>query len=342
MPTQSAFRAICNAELGKPYIWGASGPAAFDCSGVAQFLLEKLDLDPPGDQTAEGLYRTFRKPGRGTSVALAEAALGDLVFFGGDTAVTHVGLAWGGGDMIEAGGGGRATTTPAIARRQGAEVRIRPITRRKDRVAILRPAALAWTAETGHVALEALAAGFGRYEGTPLTEWLSDGRHMQLKRSYAYVAENGTGWPVPSEAIVDGASIPPPFWSVIGGPFEGLYRDASIVHDYYCDVKTRAWRDTHRMFYEAMRCSGVGAVKAKVMYYAVYRFGPKWALAADAMLELPAALEAVATPAAAPLASDSFDPDSAQADVRTIVATDPDLAGIEALADTRAATRGSA
>jgi hypothetical protein len=30
------------------------------------------------------------------------------------------------------------------------------------------------------------------------------------------------------------------------------------------------------MFYNAMRCSGVHEVKAKVMYYAVYKFGPHW------------------------------------------------------------------
>jgi hypothetical protein len=30
------------------------------------------------------------------------------------------------------------------------------------------------------------------------------------------------------------------------------------------------------MFYEACRCGGVGAVKAKTMYYAVFHFGPRW------------------------------------------------------------------
>lgn len=337
MPTQAQFREVCSAELGKPYIWGASGPAAYDCSGLAQALLAKLNLDPPGDQTAEGLYRYFLRSGRGNPVTLAESALGDLVFFGGTATVTHVGIAWGNGDMIEAGGGGRKTTSAAIARQQGAEVRIRPITRRKDRVAILRPAALEWQAALESV-LEAAAAGFGRFDGDAITKWLSDGRHMQLMQPMTYYAEDGSEWPVPADAIVDGASIPQPFWSVIGGPFEGLYREASIIHDFYCDTQTRAWRATHRMFYEAMRCKGVGAVRAKVMYYAVYRFGPRWALPGAAALELPGGLEAVAAPAApAPLASPSFDAPSAEADVRTIVAADPDLESIEALADARGA-----
>lgn len=36
------------------------------------------------------------------------------------------------------------------------------------------------------------------------------------------------------------------------------------------------WEDVHLMFYQACRCGGVGETKAKVMYYAVYNFGPRW------------------------------------------------------------------
>ena len=342
MPDQDEFRALCSAELGKPYIWGASGPESYDCSGLAQVLLERLDLDPPGDQTAEGLYRHFLRQGRSRAVSLSESTLGDLVFFGGDTAITHVGLGWGSGEMIEAGGGGRRTTTVAIARSQGAEVRVRAITRRRDRVAILRPAALQWADEVVGSALESVQE-FGSYEGTPLTEWLSDGRHMQLKRPFAYIGA-GERWPVPIEAIVDGASIPRPFWSVIGGPFEGQYRDASIVHDYYCDMKTRAWRATHRMFHDAMRCSGVGVTKAKIMFYAVYRFGPRWTLPSLESLGLESSgLESLELPAgvfagagAAPEAADSFDGPSATEDVQRIATDDPGLDEIEALADSHA------
>ena len=332
MPSMEEFRAICSAELGKPYIWGAQGPDAYDCSGLAQVLLERLNLDPPGDQTAEGLYRHFRAPGRSTQIALADSMLGDLVFFGGRASVTHVGLAWGQGMMIEAGGGGRTTTSAAIARQQGAEVRLRPITRRRDRIAILRPSALAWTESLTEGILEALAQ-FGSYEGTPLTEWLADGRHMQLKRPFTYIAQDGTAWPVPVDTIVDGASIPQPFWSVIGGPFEGKYRDASIVHDYYCDMKTRDWRETHRMFHAAMRCSGVGSTRAKIMFYAVYRFGPRWELPSAAGLEWPAALEAAPLKAAMPVASATFDPAIAASDVERILKDDLPLEAIEALAD---------
>ena len=66
-----------------------------------------------------------------------------------------------------------------------------------------------------------------------------------------------------------------------GGTLVREYRDASVIHDYFCDKRRqprRPWQQVHRVFYEAMRLSGVSVVKAKVMYAAVYRFGPRWNL----------------------------------------------------------------
>src|ERR1041385_4295059 len=51
--------------------------------------------------------------------------------------------------------------------------------------------------------------------------------------------------------VIDGASIPQPLWSFMGGPYEGKYLAASVVHDYYCSTRLEPWRDVHRMFYEA-------------------------------------------------------------------------------------------
>jgi Protein of unknown function (DUF1353) len=64
-------------------------------------------------------------------------------------------------------------------------------------------------------------------------------------------------------------------WSVIGGPFEGLYRNASVIHDVACAEQKRAWYMVHRAFYHMM-ASGLGPVQAKIMYAAVYHFGPRW------------------------------------------------------------------
>lgn len=330
---QDQWRALCEQELGKPYVWGAEGPEAYDCSGFVQCALQLLGLDPSGDQTAEGLYRFFDR-GRSTEVTVQQSRLGDLAFFGSDESISHVALAWGDEKMLEAGGGGRTTTSIAIAREQGAEVRIRPIARRADLVAILRPSALQWPRNSTVATVES-PGGHGSFiNAPPLTEWLDDGRNMRLKRPFGFVEEGGREWPVPSETIVDGASIPRVFWSLIGGPFEGVYRNASVVHDYYCDVQTRPWRDTHRVFLEAMRCSSVSEIRAKIMYYAVYRFGPRWTTGPAAMAE---AFQMTAGPTSVPtpLPVEPFDEASFEADASRINEQDLDIAAIEALADAR-------
>lgn len=103
-----------------------------------------------------------------------------------------------------------------------------------------------------------------------------DGRRFVLEDDFAYVDRKGVQWLAPTNLLTDGASIPSIFWSVIGGPWDGLYREAAVVHDAYCCAQTAPWQDVHRMFYEAMRCSGVAWVQAKTMFYAVWVGGPRW------------------------------------------------------------------
>jgi hypothetical protein len=85
-----------------------------------------------------------------------------------------------------------------------------------------------------------------------------------------------TVWTAPAGTYTDGASIPSIFWSVIGGPFEGKYRDAAVNHDYECCVQQHRWQDVHRMFYDGMMARGVEFWRASLMYFAVYFFGPRW------------------------------------------------------------------
>jgi hypothetical protein len=82
--------------IGRPYVWGAEGPNAFDCSGLTQYVFQKFGVELPrraisqskvGDRTGDRLQR------------------GDLLFFSSDarqSLVTHVGIYEGGGRMIEA------------------------------------------------------------------------------------------------------------------------------------------------------------------------------------------------------------------------------------------------
>lgn len=116
----------------------------------------------------------------------------------------------------------------------------------------------------------------GNYTGRLVLHPLPDGRRMQVLEKFGFLEEDGLHWNVPPQTIVDGATIPRPLWSLVGGPFEGKYRDASVVHDYYCDVRSADWRAVHRVFYKAMLVSGVSKMKAKVMYAAVYFAGPRW------------------------------------------------------------------
>lgn len=117
---------------------------------------------------------------------------------------------------------------------------------------------------------------FGSFSGRVVTEWLPDGRRMKLLEQFSYTAPTGEQWRAPAGSIVDGASIPPWAWPLIGGPFEGRYREASVIHDVACDEKKRPWQSVHRAFYTAMRANGVGEIKAKTMYAAVYHQGPRW------------------------------------------------------------------
>jgi hypothetical protein len=128
------------------------------------------------------------------------------------------------------------------------------------------------------VALAPAKNEFGHFIGTVKAEWLDDGRKMRLLEPFVYQDQNSVQWLAPKESVVDGASIPKVFWSFIGGPFEGRYRNASVTHDVECKIKQHQWRDVHRMFYNASRCGGVGALKAKIMFGAVYHFGPRWSL----------------------------------------------------------------
>jgi hypothetical protein len=117
---------------------------------------------------------------------------------------------------------------------------------------------------------------WGYYSGPVETRWENDGRSMTLLNELRYTDPNGEVWIAPAGSQVDGASIPRYLWSIMGGPFEGRYRNASVLHDVAYGERKRPWQDCDRMFYNAMRCSGVSVTEAKTMYYALYRFGNHW------------------------------------------------------------------
>src|SRR6266436_3191245 len=122
----------------------------------------------------------------------------------------------------------------------------------------------------------AVESKWGYFDGDPVTKWNPDGRTMTLLTELRYTDPQGFVWVAPIGSVVDGASIPRYLWSIMGGPFEGKYRNASVLHDVAYGEHKRPWQDCDRMFYYAMRCSGVGATESKTMYYALYKFGRHW------------------------------------------------------------------
>jgi Protein of unknown function (DUF1353) len=120
--------------------------------------------------------------------------------------------------------------------------------------------------------------GLGRYTGKLILEPLQGGRQMKTMLEFGFLDADGRHWLVPPGTSVDGASIPKVLWSLwgVGGPWEGKYREASVVHDYHCAIRSVDWQSVHRMFYRAMLVSGVSEQCAKLVYAGVYFASPRW------------------------------------------------------------------
>jgi len=126
------------------------------------------------------------------------------------------------------------------------------------------------------VSVSSLARNEGKFSGQVKTSWNDDGRTMTLLEDFEYEDPIGRKWLAPKGHIVDGASIPRFAWTFIGGPFEGKYRNSSVIHDVGCDKHWAPWQVVHEVFYQGMLTSGVAEWRAKIMYAAVYHFGPRW------------------------------------------------------------------
>jgi cell wall-associated NlpC family hydrolase len=84
--------AFARAQLGKPYVWGATGPDSFDCSGLTQAAYKAAGVNLP--------RTTGEQVDVGTRVSQSGLKPGDLIFFYSDA--SHVGLYIGNGEMIHA------------------------------------------------------------------------------------------------------------------------------------------------------------------------------------------------------------------------------------------------
>ncbi|WP_230688909.1 NlpC/P60 family protein [Micromonospora sp. WMMD558] len=97
-----AIRTAC-AQVGDPYVWGATGPNSFDCSGLTQYAYK-----------AAGIYLTHYTGAQwneGRAVSRSEARPGDLVFW-----PSHVGLYLGNDLMVHAPRAGKPVQVASINR----------------------------------------------------------------------------------------------------------------------------------------------------------------------------------------------------------------------------------
>jgi cell wall-associated NlpC family hydrolase len=80
------------AQRGKPYVWAASGPGAFVCSGLALYAFRAAGISLPHSSSMQSRM--------GTPVSRAQLRPGDLVFF--HSPVSHVGIYIGHGQIVHA------------------------------------------------------------------------------------------------------------------------------------------------------------------------------------------------------------------------------------------------
>lgn len=92
----SSIYKVAKQQLGKRYVYGATGPSAFDCSGFTSYVYKK-GASTTLPRTAQAQYNKFEH------VSYKNAQKGDLVFFGSSVwGISHVGLYVGKGKMIDA------------------------------------------------------------------------------------------------------------------------------------------------------------------------------------------------------------------------------------------------
>lgn len=107
--TEKAKAILAEAEkyIGIPYVYGGTTPEGFDCSGFVQYVFAKFDISLKRVSRDQYAYC-------GTKVEKKDLQPGDLVFFGTDGVVGHVGIYAGNGKMIHSPSTGKSICYTSI------------------------------------------------------------------------------------------------------------------------------------------------------------------------------------------------------------------------------------
>ena len=102
---------FATAETGKPYVWGATGPSSYDCSGLMLRAYQRAGIVLP--RVSRDQYQA------GAHVPVEQAQPGDLLFWAYDVndpeTIHHVGLYIGNGQMMNASQTGVPLGTRAVS-----------------------------------------------------------------------------------------------------------------------------------------------------------------------------------------------------------------------------------
>lgn len=91
----NSLNSVLTAQLGKPYVWGATGPDSFDCSGLVYYCLNQSGTKV-SRMTAQGYYNAC------TKINASDRQPGDLIFWATNGSVYHVAVYVGDGMQIGA------------------------------------------------------------------------------------------------------------------------------------------------------------------------------------------------------------------------------------------------
>lgn len=93
---------VALAQVGKPYVWAASGPDSFDCSGLTSYAYRQMGISIP--HSSQSQYNLVSSKGH-LVYSVSALSPGDLVFWGyggSGSSIYHVGMYIGGGQYVHA------------------------------------------------------------------------------------------------------------------------------------------------------------------------------------------------------------------------------------------------